>query len=599
MKPQVKTVSKIKKLDFKKHINKRSICTAAAGIAAIAGVFIYSGINAKVTQDDAADSYGDTAALITRMPIYKGDLQLSTASESGILLSWHNNTIKLDEEGEGASKLDAVIYPIVLKDRTLEYTSSNEDIAEVDNDGNITPKSPGSAEITVSNEYTGKQSKAYLQVIQPVTGFFLEKSTITITLSDKGTRIGSTIFPENASNTAVQWYSKDNEIVEVDRFGGLTPKNTGLTEVVATTTDGGYSGKCFVNVINEIIKAQSVIIQNKQELNLKTGETWLAAVSVLPQNAKNRFVNWFSDNENVARVSANGKITAVGAGTAVITAMSTDGPSDTMQVTVAANTSDSSSNGALSLRTSASSGGGVTYVTYPRTLEEMAKLMLNSNQPPKITVNGSYGYASIAETMRRLDPNEYIAGGYKYQFMDLGTTNGLSADDLNKYLEGKGILSGQGAAFIEAANRYNISEIYLVAHACLETGNGTSALSCGVTVTGTKVYNMFGIGAYDSDAVGYGSQKAYNEGWTSPEAAIIGGAAWINDNYINASGGRQNTLYKMRWNPDNPGNHMYATSGDWAIEQGLIMERMIGQFPTASISYEIPVYEGSNAAVIE
>lgn len=587
-----------KQIELKKYINKRNITAAAICFAVIIGAMVYYAVNAVVTRDDSEKIYRSGNALITRMPILRSDFSFEPITESGILLSWHDNSIKLEESEETQLKLGAVIYPLTLEDRTLTYKSSNEEVASVDGDGNITVKNPGSVEITVSNEFTGKEAKAYLQVILPVNGLVLEKSTITMSMTDKGVRIGSMVMPENASNTAIQWYSKDTDIVEVDQFGGLTPKNTGLTEVVATTTDGGFSAKCFVTVINEVIKAESVIIQNKEEITLKTGETWLAAVSVLPANARNRLVSWFSDNESVARVSANGKVTAVGAGTATITAMSSDGPSDTMQIKVAAGTSGSSGGG-LSISTSSSSKSGVTYVTYPRTLEEMAKLMLNSDQPPKITVNGSYQYASIDETMKRLDPNEYIAGGYKYQFMDLGATNGLSADDLNKYLEGKGILSGQGEAFIEAANRYNISEIYLVAHACLETGNGSSALANGITVNGTTVYNMFGIGAYDSDAVGYGSQRAYSEGWTSPEAAIIGGAAWISENYINASGGRQNTLYKMRWNPDNPGVHMYATSGDWAIEQGLIMERMISQFPAASISYEIPVYEGSNAAVVE
>lgn len=596
MKPEIET---LKKIDLKKYFNKKGIVIVIVSVIAVLAVILCFGLNLKVTDDDGAATYGKKSALVTRMPIYKGDFSFETKTESGIILSWYNNVIKLKDGEETKSKIDGVIYPIVLHDRTLTYKSSNEEVAEVDADGNITAKNPGSVEITVSNEFTGKESKAYLQIIQPVTGFILEKSTITLTMTDKGVRIGSMIFPENASNTAVQWYSKDNEIVEVDQFGGLTPKNTGLTEVVATTTDGNFKGKCFVNVINEVIKADSVIIRNKEELKLKAGETWIAAVSVLPSNARNRFVSWFSDNENVVKVSANGKVTAVSAGTATITAASADGPSDSMRITVAENSNNSSYGGSFSLKTNTSSSGGVEYVTYPRTLEAMAKLMLNSDQPPKITVGGSYQYAGIEETMKRLDPNEYIAGGYKYQFMNLAKTNGLSVNELNKFLEGKGILSGKGAAFIEAANRYNISEIYLVAHACLETGNGTSTLANGVTVNGTRVYNMFGIGAYDSDAVGYGSQRAFSEGWTTPEAAIIGGAEWINKNYISSSDGRQNTLYKMRWNPDNPGVHMYATSGDWAIEQGLIMERMISQFPSAIISYEIPVYEGSNAATIE
>ena len=110
---------------------------------------------------------------------------------------------------------------------------------------------------------------------------------------------------------------------------------------------------------------------------------------------------------------------------------------------------------------------------------------------------------------------------------------------------------------------------------------------------------MFGIGAYDSDAVGTGSKMAYNQGWTTPVAAIMGGAEWISKNYINAPSGRQNTIYKMRWNPQNPGNHLYAGDIAWAVSQASILGDFIDNFTDASLNYEVPVYAGSVAPVIE
>ena len=110
---------------------------------------------------------------------------------------------------------------------------------------------------------------------------------------------------------------------------------------------------------------------------------------------------------------------------------------------------------------------------------------------------------------------------------------------------------------------------------------------------------MFGIGAFDSDAVGTGSKKAYNEGWTTPDAAIMGGAKWISENYINSPANRQNTLYKMRWNPDNPANHLYAGDIAWATTQSVIMEQLFAEIGNGSISYEVPVYAGQSAPVIE
>lgn len=575
-----------KKIGGKLSAKRKAILAGACAAAAVLCVLLYVSVE---TYNDGLEVENGTGRLVTRFPIYKDSVFSGWEPDTGILLSWHDKTIEIGEESEVS--LGGVLYPITTRDRTLEYSSSNNDIAEVDNEGNITVKNPGSVEITVSNEYTGQSSKAYLQVVQPVEDFFLQKSTITLYTTDTGVRLASEVVPDNASNTAVQWYSKDTDIVEVDQTGRLKPINTGMTEVVARTTDGGFTGKCFVNVIEEVIKAESVTIQNKEDVQLSRGETWIAAVSVLPSNAKNKTVSWSSDNEDVATVTQTGKVTAVGAGTAVITAQSPDGPSDTVEITV----SGTGSGNVIDMNGTGASEGGVTYVTYDMTLEDMAALQMTLSPAPK---NGSGGGASLEDVTDYLDPNQFSAGAYKYQFLDLSHYNGISEDELNAYLENKGILRGQAAAFIEAARTYNISEIYLVAHACLETGNGTSQLASGVEVNGVTVYNMYGIAAYDNSALSSGSQKAYREGWTSPEAAIIGGAAWISEYYINSADGRQNTLYKMRWNPDNPGEHMYATDIEWAVKQAVIIDRLASQFPDASFAYEIPVYSGSNAAVI-
>jgi beta-N-acetylglucosaminidase len=396
-------------------------------------------------------------------------------------------------------------------------------------------------------------------------------------------------LPENASNTTIQWYSKDTGIVEVDQDGGLTPISTGMTEIVATTTDGGFSGKCFVNVINEVIKAKTVTVMNKEKVSLKVGDTWDGIASVLPANAKNKTVEWTTDNEKIATVTKTGKVHAVGEGTVHITATSPDGPSDTVTITVKGkvNTQLADTN------KSYSAGGGVVYTSYNMTLDEMAQKMMSTSP----TYNG--GSATTELVKNYLDPNRFIAGAYKYQFMDLSHYNGISRDALAAFLEGKGTLSGQADAFIEAAKEYNVSELYLVAHACHETGNGSSQLATGVEVNGVRVYNMYGIAAYDNSAVASGSSMAYSSGWTSPSEAIKGGAKWISENYINRTDGRQNTLYKMRWNPENPGTHTYATNVSWAVSQTVVLEKLFEKFPNASISYDIPVYSGSNAAVID
>ena len=208
----------------------------------------------------------------------------------------------------------------------------------------------------------------------------------------------------------------------------------------------------------------------------------------------------------------------------------------------------------------------------------------------KIQKNGKWISATTNEMQQYFMPSEENIQKYKFQFLNLASLAGISEADAKVYLSNKGILSGQEATFIKAAKTNNINEIYLMAHACLETGNGTSKLATGVSYKGKVVYNMFGIGAVDSDPIGKGAQYAYNMGWTSPEKAIMGGAQFISQKYINNYPYNQDTLYEMRWNPASPGYHQYATDIAWATKQAVWMEKLYASFENATLTFDIPVY---------
>ena len=208
----------------------------------------------------------------------------------------------------------------------------------------------------------------------------------------------------------------------------------------------------------------------------------------------------------------------------------------------------------------------------------------------KIQKNGKWVSASASEIQQYFIPSEENIKKYKYQFLNLASPAGISEADAKAYLSDKGILKGKEAVFIEAAKKNNVNEIYLMAHACLETGNGTSKLATGVNYKGTVVYNMFGINAIDSDPIGQGAAYAYKMGWTTPEKAILGGTEFISKQYINNYPYNQDTLYEMRWNPASPGRHQYATDIAWATKQAERMEKIYATFTNATITFDIPVY---------
>ncbi|MHC0551254.1 N-acetylglucosaminidase [Salinicoccus sp. CNSTN-B1] len=156
-----------------------------------------------------------------------------------------------------------------------------------------------------------------------------------------------------------------------------------------------------------------------------------------------------------------------------------------------------------------------------------------------------------------------------YQFLALTEPVETSAEELDGILEGKGILEGQGGAFMEAQSKYGVNALYLISHAQLETGNGRSQLAQGQELEGTRYYNFFGIGAFDFEAVEAGTSYAVRARWNEPEKAILGGAQFIKNNYLDKG---QKTLYAMRWNPESPGNHLYASDIEWASKIGNIMK---------------------------
>ncbi|WP_210139532.1 MULTISPECIES: GW dipeptide domain-containing protein [unclassified Staphylococcus] len=213
----------------------------------------------------------------------------------------------------------------------------------------------------------------------------------------------------------------------------------------------------------------------------------------------------------------------------------------------------------------------VKYYKSNLTLDQAVALQHGLKFKPQIQrTPGKWEDATKSEIKNAMDSSKLAKDPtQKYQFLRLDKSQNISGTDLDKLLVGKGILEGQGEAFSEAAKTYNINEVYLVSHALLETGNGTSKLANGGDVVNNKVvtngakkyYNMFGIGAVDKDPVKQGFATAKNNGWDTVKKAIVGGAKYIANSYINQG---QNTLYKMRWNPDNPGVHQYATDVAWA-----------------------------------
>ena len=163
----------------------------------------------------------------------------------------------------------------------------------------------------------------------------LNKTSLAFVIGENDT-LTATVYPSNATNKNVSWASDNTGVATVDSNGKVTALAAGTATITATAADGsGISASCKVTVTNPVIKVTKIKL-DKSELSLVVGEYRNVSAEVTPENATNRNITWSSNNTGVATVDSNGKVTAVSAGTATITATAADGSgiSASCQVTV-------------------------------------------------------------------------------------------------------------------------------------------------------------------------------------------------------------------------------------------------------------------------
>lgn len=258
-----------------------------------------------------------------------------TVSVTGVTLNETTKTLEVGDTGI----LIPTIAPTNATNKNVTWTSSNSNIAAVDNNGKITAKAVGSATITVTTQDGSKTASCQVTVNEKtpakvsVTGVTLNETTKTVNTGDTFT-LTATVAPENATNKGVTWTSSNTSIATVDQNGMVTAIAKGNATITVTTQDGSKTANCQVTVNERIVSVTGVEINVKVH-TMKVGDTLEITAKVLPENATNKNVTWSSSNRNVATVNENGKVTAVAQGNVTITVTTQDGSKTaSCQVTV-------------------------------------------------------------------------------------------------------------------------------------------------------------------------------------------------------------------------------------------------------------------------
>ena len=220
--------------------------------------------------------------------------------------------------------LKATMAPTDTTDN-VTWTSTNTDIASVDENGVVTAMTQGSAKI-IARTTSGETAVCTVKAIAPATSVKLNKTAVSV---NKGSTysLKATINPSDSYDT-VKWSSSNTKIATVTSSGVVKGITKG-TATITVTTGSGKKATCKVTVK---IPSTSVKL-SKTAIMVNKGKTYTLKATMSPADTTDT-VKWTSSNTKIATVSAKGVVKGVAKGTVTITATTTSGKKATCKVTV-------------------------------------------------------------------------------------------------------------------------------------------------------------------------------------------------------------------------------------------------------------------------
>ena len=212
-------------------------------------------------------------------------------------------------------------------DQTVRFTSSNEEIAEVDEDGTVRALKSGEAEIR-ARASGGASARMQVTVAGvPMTELSLNVDELRI---DKGQFSGlRASFNDDATDKRLTWVSSDESIVRVNSYGRIEGVGGGEAYVSAISATGmSATAKVYVHV------AGTAVHISPEQLTLGVGAHVPLKASYLPLDSTDKVRRWISSDTRILTVSEDGAIDACGVGTAYVTVVTEDGLTTGMEVIV-------------------------------------------------------------------------------------------------------------------------------------------------------------------------------------------------------------------------------------------------------------------------
>ena len=160
--------------------------------------------------------------------------------------------------------------------------------------------------------------------VVPVSSVTMDKGVQSIAINESCT-VKAIVSPSNATNTKVLWTVENASVIEYSDLGEgsitVTGRQVGTSKVIARSDDGGYIASCEISVGKGVERIEL----EPAELQLKKGDSQTLTASIFPADATCQTLHWGTSDSKVASVDEDGKVTAVGNGSATVFVSSSDG----------------------------------------------------------------------------------------------------------------------------------------------------------------------------------------------------------------------------------------------------------------------------------
>ena len=232
-------------------------------------------------------------------------ITVEAIESTDIILNYSTASIKMNQ----TLQLAAVVYPVETTDQTVTWSSSQPNVATVEN-GLVSPVSVGTTIITASN---GNISATCEVTVEPVLAeqVIIEESAVSVNAGSAVTLTAS-VYPDDVTDKTLTWISQNDEIATV-ADGVVTGVKPGTTVVTAS------SGNVFASCTVTVLQPATSISLNVTSLEMKVGDIYDLIETVSPEDTTDAVV-WKSSDESIAVVDQNGIITALKPGSVTITA---------------------------------------------------------------------------------------------------------------------------------------------------------------------------------------------------------------------------------------------------------------------------------------